>query len=87
MEESIEYKDEAMFRSFKLCESKKIKDHKKSKNPKFSKESLPVEASFTIEEVEDRIKTFQDRLMNKPEESDKLSKQILFERAKIEVLR
>ena len=86
MEESIEYKDEVMFRSFKLCKSKKIKD-RKSKNPKFSKESLPVEASFTIEEVEDRIKTFQDRLMYKPEESKKLSKQILFERAKIEVLR
>ena len=86
MEESIEYKDEAMFRSFKLNKSKKMKEHK-SKNPKFSKESLPVEAFFTIEEVEDRIKTFQDRLMNKPEESNKLSKKILYERAKIEVLR
>ena len=83
-EENIESKEEAFFSSFKLCKAKKIKKHK-SNQPK--SQSLPIEASFTIEEVEDRIKTFQDRLMNKPEESNKLSKKILYERAKIEVLR
>ena len=83
-EESIEYKEDAFFSSFRLCKAKKIKKHK-SNQPK--SQSLPIEASFTIEEVEDRIKTFQDRLMNKPEESNKLSKKILYERAKIEVLR
>ena len=82
-EENIESKEEAFFSSFK-CKAKKIKKHK-SNQPK--SQSLPIEASFTIEEVEDRIKTFQDRLMNKPEESNKLSKKILYERAKIEVLR
>ena len=91
VEESIEYKDEAMFSSFKLCET--IKDIKpkpkklKIKNKPFKNISFnPDEANFTIEEVEERIKTYENRLENDPEEAEKISKAILFERAKIEVL-
>ena len=95
IEESTEFKDEAMFSSFKLCETKKESKLKNSKlktktnnnkNISFNPCFNPEEATFTIEEVEERIKTFEKRLKNKPEDEDILFKQILFERAKIEVL-
>ena len=79
-----------MFSSFKLCETGKESKPKKLKiksKPYKNISFNPDHASFTIEEVEERIRTFEERLKNKPEEAEKLSKQILFERAKIEVLR
>ena len=79
-----------MFSSFKLCETgKELKPKKlKIKSKPYKNISFnPEDASFTIEEVEERIRTFEERLNSKPEEAEKLNKQILFERAKIEVLK
>ena len=80
-----------MFSSFKLCETKddikpKPKKLKIKSKPQKNHSFNPDDASFTVEEVEERIRTFEKRLEENPEHSDKLSKQILFERAKIGVL-
>ena len=57
------------------------------KSKPFKKFSFnPDDESSTIAEVEGRIKTYEKRLEDEPEEAEKISKNILFERAKIEVL-
>ena len=81
-----------MFSSFNLCETakdikpkkpKKLKiKSKPSKNHSFN----PDDATYTIEEIEERIRSLEERLKKTPEDEDKISKAIVFERAKIVAL-
>ena len=87
VEECTEYKNEGIFSSLK-CETKQEPKKSKTKTKSNNYRNIPAAftAAFTLEEVEEKIKTLEERLKSKPEEADKLSKAILFERAKIEVL-